>query len=277
MKHTIAQNFLRAGLALGLCLPLTALAQSGTFKFTDKGSAFYANVGIYASDNDDRFKKLAMIEKARTNQAENVNVPMTNPNILVVGLGGYGVSSSITFGGELNGYLGAANTYSIATTNPSYNLKAQEMGVDIMATVGAILVREQGFIVHPQIGIGYGGMTNRIKDSRATGRNYPVYATQLNSKENVVVWNGGLVLDGGLNLDYLTGSDNVVAKGFTIGLKVGYRTQLANENIRINGESAESVPAEVTAGKYAKYTLPSLGSGGPYIKLTIGVGTIKKK
>ena len=275
-----AGNF-AAVAALFTCTLGTAIGQSGTLKFKDFGSGFYVNTGIYASNNATRYDKLAALEVNRLpGGGPKVTVPKPSTSLIAIGIGGYGVSSGITYGGEVNGYIQGATKSNLTdnstatTANPTgkYELAATPFGVDIMAMVGAILVREKGFVLHPQLGIGYGGMAMRIADGRSKNRNYPVYALDFDDKENVVVWNANLVLDAGLNIDYYFNADKDRARGFKLGIKVGYRAQLASNNVRVNGSTADADPEAVTAGDYKTYTTPSLGSGGPYIKLCIGVG-----
>jgi hypothetical protein len=195
--------------------------------------------------------------------------------VLALGIGGYGIRSSIIFGGELNFYLGS-NKSSVLTDSTlnsqaadrTYTLKSNAIGADVMATVGIVALRAGGLVVKPLLGIGYGGMSIRISDSRPN-RQYPIYTS--GNQQNQYLYNAGLVLDFGIGADYHFSGLSERAKGFKVGVKIGYRTQSAGEwvnrgdKFRTKDYTGAATPA-----------IAKLGSDGVYLKISIGVGSCGK-
>jgi hypothetical protein len=78
-------------------------------------------------------------------------------------------------------------------------------------------------------------------------------------------------MDFGLGAQYMLGSSTEDrAKGFSLGLRVGYKMQLASDDILVNGNKKAKdsfVPTD-------NVVLPNMGLSGVYAKLLIGFGRI---
>ena len=142
-----------------------------------------------------------------------------------------------------------------------------------MFNVGMVALRKKGLIVYPLIGIGFGASGIRMKAS-ATRRVYPEITGVITdaNPENMLVWTSNAVFDIGLGAQYLFGKsteDN--AKGFSIGFRVGYNTQIATDNIKVNWLKNAIDNPDFPSTKPA---LPKIGASGLYAKLLIGFGRI---
>ena len=108
----------------------------------------------------------------------------------------------------------------------------------------------------------------------ASSRVYPEITNVITdaNQENMLVWTSNAVFDIGLGAQYLFGKsteDN--AKGFSIGFRVGYNTQMATDNIKVNWlKNAIDNPDWAKT----KPALPKIGASGLYAKLLIGFGRI---
>ena len=286
---------------------LTAQAQINAFKFNQRGGGFNVTVGGFNS-NFDKIYDNYRLEKVVGNSPDDLlggPGKFEKPSNLLpaIGIGGYGVSSSIIFGGELNFYGGttASKDYSftalekplVAEKNRKYTLKTNFMAVDALATFGVIVLSSKHFAIYPLIGVGYGASAVRLRDDK-DNRQYPFYTLvgDNGNKENMFISNQNVVLDFSVNADfYLGGGKSDESKGFKLGVRVGYRNQLASFGYKANYKSIQDNLEDNDLAKnpvfYSQYdTKPitseeqifkKLGNSGPYVKLTIGVGNLKKK
>ena len=260
------------------------------FSFKERGWGFYVNAGLHSTSADTRFENLGFAGnflKGETpgNDAEDDARPTAryaNPGsqLYSFGIGGLGIASGIVFGGEINYY--SSSNKDAALVNPqiatgvaghNYTLSAQNYGADVMLKLGVIAYQSAGFVIYPTVGVGYGTFGTNLKDSR-DNRYYPFYAGDGNN-ENRYVHNSNVVLDFALNPEYYVGSsEKDKAKGFKIGVSVGYRLQLANNNYMA---SFKSVSDDVyTKANISRSDMPKMGLNGFYAKLTIGLGKVYK-
>jgi hypothetical protein len=119
------------------------------------------------------------------------------------------------------------------------------------------------------VGLGYGGMSIRISDSRSK-RQYPIYTAE--NQENKYLYNAGFVLDLGIGADFHFSGKSDRAKGFKVGAKIGYRTQFAGDWI----DRGDKLRTKDYNGAAITPAIAKLGSDGVYLKLIIGVGSCGK-
>jgi hypothetical protein len=142
-----------------------------------------------------------------------------------------------------------------------------------MLDVGFIAFRKRGLVAYPLIGFGY-GVSGLWLQSQSDSRTYPALTSVVtdgdNNLQNMFIWTRNTVLDFGLGAQYMFGaSTEDRAKGFSLGLRVGYKTQLGTDNILVNANknAKDSFPLQ-------SVTLPKIGYSGAYVKLLIGFGRI---
>lgn len=262
-------------------LTFSASAQDKPFFSMDqKGGGFYVSPGIYASNIGSQYDKLGLDDVPPNNpqqliSRQAVTYPKPSNTLYSIGIGGFGCRSNILFGGEANFYLGSSKSAALVDSNQSptavdrnYTLKSSALGADVLATVGVVAVRKQGLVIAPILGLGYGGMSTVISDSRDL-RQYPLYAP--GNQENKYLYNASFVFDIGLGIDYYMGGDDDKAKGFRLGVKVGYRNQIAGDWIDRGDKFATSYNGQ------ALDPIAKLGSNGMYVRLVLGVGSIGRK
>lgn len=262
-------------------IALSASAQDRPFFSMDqKGGGFYVTSGIYASNIGSQYDKLGLDDVAGNDSADlatrdAVSYPKLSNTLYSIGIGGFGCRSNILFGGEANFYLGSSKSASFVDSRQTaqsidrnYTLKSSALGADVLGTIGIVAVRKSGLVIAPILGLGYGGMSTVISDSRDQ-RQYPIYAP--GNQENKYLYNASFVFDLGLGVDYYMGGDEDRAKGFRLGVKVGYRNQFAGDWIDRGDKFATSYKGQ------AFEPVSKLGSNGLYVKLVLGIGTIGAK
>jgi hypothetical protein len=145
-----------------LAMPLLAHAQVSVFSFNQDGGSFYVHAGTYGSNIQDQYDALKL-NAVRGNDAQNVDTlgrqpiayPKPSASLLNFGIGGYGIRSSIIFGGEINFYVGSNKSAGLTDTtlNPTaadrnYTVKSTSLGTDIMATLGIVALRAGGLVAY---------------------------------------------------------------------------------------------------------------------------------
>ena len=252
------------------------------FSFKEKGWGFYVNGGGLFSDADKRFDKLGLNEVSIGNDAQDGTrddavYPNPGSSLISFGIGGLGISSGIVYGGEVNFLMSSKKEASYIDSKTAtgkaghnYSLSGQNAGVDVIAKIGVIAYQAGGFVIYPTVGVGYGLYGTNLQDSR-DNRYYPFYAGEGNN-ENFFISNSNVLFDFALNPEYYVGSsEKDKAKGFKIGLSLGYRVQLASNKYSTNFKSSKAAPYVV-----GDYELPKLGLSGFYVKLAIGLGKVYK-
>ncbi len=200
-----------------------------------------------------------------------------------MGFQGFGLVNSFILGGEMNFGLGALQTGSqvdeiYKLSDNSFSARntsatsSRNIAMDVLFNVGFVAVRKRGLVIYPMMGIGYGASGLWLK-SQSTQRIYPsvtdvVTATDRNL-QNLFVWTKSPVLDLGIGAQYMLGaSTEDQAKGFSLGIRLGYKMQFATNRILINANknAADSYDGDVD--------LPKVGYAGPYVRLLIGFARI---
>lgn len=277
------------------------------FKFNSSGGGFNFANGIQFINSDAYFEpksvlvngkqqkywdlgnRSGVLKDAADNEVRSRVVYGRPSNSLVTtGFQGFGVVNSLIIGGELNFGYGASaggdqydttitvsGTNTIRTVGPVATTSARFGSGDVLVNVGLVALRKRGLILYPLIGVGYGASGLWLQSNSAT-RLYPeaadVVARNDRNLQNMFIWTRNTVLDFGLGLQYMFGaSTEDRAKGFSLGLRVGYKTQIASDNILVNGNknASDSFPVG-----YSNPPLPQLGLGGAYVKLLIGFGKV---
>jgi len=269
--------------ALLLMVSLSASAQE-IFKFNSSGGGFNFMVGQQGFDASPYFNKnvvnldSAYVENDFSSKVKNkANFVKPVGSMINFGFQGYGLYKSIILGGELNVGVGNASSgkqfVRSAKGDSTYGTTStQSFGGNLMFNVGMVALRKKGLIVYPLIGIGFGSSGIRMKAS-AKDRFYPFITSVVPdaNQQNMLVWTSNAVFDIGLGAQYIFGkSSEDNAKGFSLGFRVGFNTQFATDNIKVNEKNAIDNPVWVDI----KPTLPKIGASGLYAKLLIGFGRI---
>jgi len=301
LKHVLTLGLISVTCSL-------ASAQSNLFKFNTFGRGFHIGVGNYSGKfgnihkdltivsvsadgetvnvpAEDRFyltsvspKNSVNFEEAKIGNREDAKFPIPDNRATTFTIGGYGTIGSVMLGADLNAFLGSKKSVTdidslkpIGDAKRNYNLSTRPYAFDGVVNVGYVVLRHKGLVVYPMIGIGYGATALRLQDDREV-KQYPIYGLHGDNVQNSVFWNHSLVYDFGIGTQFYVGkSDDEEAKGFSIGLKLGFRSQTESDAWRINGKSVE------TANKDFKYKLNSLGNNGLYVKLLIGFGRLGER
>jgi hypothetical protein len=263
------------------------------FKLNSGGGGFNVTMGYQKFGSTNFFqpgKTFDCGKRVQTRTADGAPTVVSNAiykepsgGMLQTGFQGFGVFNSIILGGELDFMFGTSNSgeqidtikafNTIPTRTLSYGTTSRFAGGDVVLNVGFVALRKRGIIVYPMIGIGY-GVTGLWLQSQSVNRTYPaltdvVTATDDNL-QNMFIWTRNAVLDFGIGAQYMLGaSTEDKAKGFSLGFRFGYKTQLGTNNILVNGnkKAKDSFTGQTDA-------FPKIGYGGPYVKFLIGFGRI---
>jgi hypothetical protein len=272
-----------------LILASTANAQE-VFKLNSSGGGFNVMVGYQGFDGSDYFTKGQRFDCSQAIEVrfDDKNVPVAlneatykqpSNGLLFTGFQGYGVFNSFILGGELNWAYGTSTSGtqrdSVFSTKQIQvsGTTARFSAADVLFNVGFVAFRKRGFVAYPMLGIGYGA-SGLWMQSQSNNRTYPEIANIVTRSDgnlqNIIVWTRNTVLDFGIGAQYMLGaSTEDRAKGFSLGLRVGYKTQLATDNVLVNANknAKDSFTGE-------NISLPSIGYSGAYVKLLIGFGKI---
>lgn len=274
-------------IVLGLtCLFFTSNAQE-VFKGNSFGGGFNFHVGYQAFDVDQYFGTNPQFQMAERTKIDGVTPNQTisratyakpSTGLLAFGFQGYGAFNSIIMGGELTAGLGSAKTslqYDTVFVNSSRSEltasnSARVVAANVLYNIGYVALRKRGLIAYPMLGIGYGASGLWLKSGSDEQRVYPTATDVITDKnlQNMMIWTTNVIFDMGVGVQYMFGaSTEDRAKGFSLGLRLGYQTQLATDNIRVNFNKK-------AADSFANPSLPKLGNSGFYAKLLIGFGKI---
>ncbi len=276
------------GLLLSLSISLGAFAQE-IFKLNSFGGGFNVSMGYqgynpssYFSDETKIGYDLIESSTSGTRTTSTVaSFKKPSSGVLTTGFQGFGVFNSFILGGELNLNIGSpaeSEHIDILSENGSnatniYSTKSRLAGADALVNLGFIAVRKRGLIVYPMLGLGY-GMSGLLLSSEAPTRLYPDIASVVTvsdpNLQNIFIWTQTPIFDFGLGAQYMLGaSTEDRAKGFSIGLRMGYKLQPETDNIRIN---ANKNPKDGRDWKDAE--IPKVDLSGFYVKLLIGFGKV---
>jgi len=278
---------------LSLFLVFGAQAQE-VFKLNSSGGGFNVMVGYQGFNADDYFQKNERFDcgvgkeirkDSLGNPTSKNNAVYAKPSggMITAGFQGYGAFNSIIIGGEINTFYGASksgtqrdSSYAVQSTMPvqEYGTTARLAGADAILNVGFVAFRKRGFIAYPMVGVGYGASGLWLQ-SQSSERTYPLLTKVVtdgnNNLQHFYIWTRNAVLDFGLGAQYMFGaSTEDRAKGFSLGLRFGYKMQLKTDNVLVNAN--KQAKDSFTAAD--NVTIPSLGYSGAYVKLLIGFGRI---
>jgi hypothetical protein len=280
---------------LSLFLVFGAQAQE-VFKLNSSGGGFNVMVGYQGINADSYFQEgqrfdCGVGEEIRTT-SDNPPVPTSfnraiykkpSGGILTTGFQGYGAFNSIIIGGEFNTFYGASksgtqrdSSFAVQNTNPIQlsGTTSRLAGADALLNIGFVAFRKRGFIAYPMVGIGYGASGLWLQ-SQSNSRTYPLLTKVVtdgdNNLQNMFIWTRNAVLDFGLGAQYMFGaSTEDRAKGFSLGLRFGYKMQLETDNVLVNANKQ----AKDSFADTDNVAIPKLGYSGAYVKLLIGFGRI---
>lgn len=277
---------------LSLFLVFGAQAQE-VFKLNSSGGGFNVMVGYQGFNADDYFKEgqfncgvgveTRYDSAGKPTTANVAKYAKPSGGMITAGFQGYGAFNSFIIGGEFNTFYGSSasgtqeNT-SLLTSNfgakQTSGTTARLAGADAILNVGFVAFRKRGFIAYPMVGVGYGASGLWLQ-SQSTTRTYPLLTKVVtdgdNNLQNMFIWTRNAVLDFGLGAQYMFGaSTEDRAKGFSLGLRFGYKMQMKTDNVLVNAN--KQAKDSFTAAD--NVTIPSLGYSGAYVKLLIGFGRI---
>ncbi|SFC39709.1 hypothetical protein SAMN05421780_10593 [Flexibacter flexilis DSM 6793] len=215
-------------------------------------------------------------DKVVKNNTGLFNFPEPKAGALVLGGEGYDVFNSVLIGGELNVTLGnkaeQSHTNLLALGNEDdykFKLGTRRVGAAVLVNAGYIVLHKKNFVVYPLVGIGYAASGHILSDPRSsnilTGRSYP--GTTEISEQNALYYNHNLAFNAAVGVNYFVHSGgNDDNKGFNLGLRFGYQSQMANNKYNVNDIKLEN------ASNYAKSA-----NNGWYVRLAIGGGALHRK
>lgn len=222
-----------------LMISLNVISQeNGSTEYKRYGGRGFISAGIYSADVSEMNSAL-----------ENLGYPTFSGNMLMLGGSAYGVFNRFIIGGEGESLISPKkenDNYSLALTG-GYGL----------IKVGYMLFRPKSFELYPLLGFGAGALGVNIHEEGTPGNFNDFIA---NPEMGTGLWNGGLLADFGLKMNFLIGSDKDTNHGSAciIGLNAGYTMKVVDFGwFSYNGE--------LSGG-------PDLDLSGPYVKLVIGFG-----
>ena len=278
---------------LSLFLVLGAEAQE-VFKLNSSGGGFNVMVGYQGFNADSYFQDgekfdCGLGEEIRTN-SDDVRTSYNKAiykkpsgGMFTSGFQGYGAFNSFIIGGEFNTFYGSSASGTQENTSLQIdNLGAKQIsgttarlaGADAILDIGFVAFRKRGFIAYPMVGVGYGASGLWLQ-SQSSERTYP-FLTKIvtdgdNNLQTMIIWTRNTVLDFGLGAQYMFGaSTEDRAKGFSLGLRFGYKMQLKIDNVLVNANKK----AKDSFDDDDNVSIPKLGYSGAYVKLLIGFGRI---
>jgi hypothetical protein len=283
-------------LLLSTCISSAAFAQE-VFKLNSFGGGFNFHVGLQNYDPSSYFhssEDKAGFEEGYDTNSSNVlgqNITTTSAaeykkpsgSLLNFGFQGFGVFNSFILGGEFNLNYGASasgtqidTTIVQGTTGGGVsiaNTSSRLVGTDVLLNMGFVALRKRGLIVYPMLGVGYGATGLWLKSESPNRRVYPALASTVTEEDpnlqNIIFWTRTAILDFGFGAQYMLGaSTEDKAKGFSLGMRLGYKWQPQSNKILVNANK------NVKDGLVDEEFIPSVGLSGFYVKLLIGFGKI---
>lgn len=262
------------------------------FKPNSNGGGFNFSFGYQAFDGDQYFgnnpyfqlKEAIDGDITDTKNYEIYRATYAQPSnsLLTTGFQGYGVFNSIVMGGELQAGLGSAKTgtqYDTLVVNGASASFASQTSSrfvtsNVLFNIGYIAMRKRGVVLYPLLGLGYGASGIWLKSSSTNNRIYPavtdVVSVDDRNLQNMMIWTRSFLMDFGLGCQFMLGaSTEDRAKGFSLGLRLGYQVQLATDDIKVNFNKKA-----IDSYKGSDVSLPKIGNSGFYIKMLIGFGKI---
>lgn len=169
------------------------------------------------------------------------------------GLGTHGVINGVLIGWELNGLT------SRETTNAASTYRVTLGGGYGFVNVGYLAYSMEGLDIYPMLGIGGGGVHLRMASRRTLS-----FPQVVASPDQAVDLNtGGFLLNPSLGLDYMLSlsGDEKRENGVILGLRLGYVLSPLTGAWKMD-------QTDVVGG-------PQASVAGPYVRLTVGLGSRK--
>jgi hypothetical protein len=280
------------GIIISCAISSGAFAQE-VFKLNSFGGGFNVMLGYQGYNPSSYFSDKTGIGDELTGIRTSGNLVTTSTatfnkpssGVLNMGFQGFGVFNSFMLGGELNFNLGTPsesehkeetfeNGVLVSSANKTYKTTSRLAGADVLVNLGFVALRKRGLIVYPMVGFGY-GMSGLLLSSDAPNRLYPGIASVVTESDpnlqNIFIWTRTPMFDFGLGAQYMLGaSTEDRAKGFSVGLRMGYKLQPQSNTILVNANKnvADGLSDE------DKKLVPNVGLSGFYVKLLIGFGKI---
>jgi opacity protein-like surface antigen len=185
------------------------------------------------------------------------NYPSFPDNLFSLGGGGHAVINQFIIGGEGHGLLTSKKDFTLADRNYK---SALEAGYGFF-NVGYQIIANSSFSFYPLIGIGGGGITLKISDKTATSFDEIL----ADPGRNVKLTTGGFLLHAALGTEnlFVTRENENKRSGFVLGLRAGYIFAPIAGDWHFDG-------SEIAGG-------PEIGFTGPYVRLMIGGGGMRRE
>ncbi|MSR82913.1 MAG: hypothetical protein EXS58_08300 [Candidatus Latescibacteria bacterium] len=237
-------------LATQLCLSGAAQAQLSRAWAEKESGKWYFQLGAGQMDTGELNTILgkagySVLTRSPLNDMSN--------SYISFGLGTHGVINGVLIGWELNGLT------SRETTNAASTYRVTLGGGYGFVNVGYLAYSMEGLDIYPMIGIGGGGVHLRMASRRTLS-----FPQVVASPDQAVDLNtGGFLLNPSLGLDYMLSlsGDEKRENGVIFGLRLGYVLSPLTGAWKVD-------QTDVAGG-------PQASVAGPYVRLTVGLGSRK--
>lgn len=237
-------------LATQLCLSGAAQAQLSRAWAEKESGKWYFQFGAGQMDTGDLNN---VLEKAGYSVVTRSPLNDMSNSYVSFGLGTHGVVNGVLIGWELNGLT------SRETTNAASTYRVTLGGGYGFVNVGYLAYSMEGLDIYPMIGIGGGGVHLKMVSRRTLS--FPQVVAS--PDQGVDLDTGGFLLNPSLGLDYMLSlsGDEKRESGVVFGLRLGYVLSPLTGAWKMD-------QTEVAGGPQASVT-------GPYVRLTVGLGSRK--
>ncbi len=237
-------------LATQLCLSGAAQAQLSRAWAEKESGKWYFQFGAGQMDTGELN---TILEKAGYSVVTRSPLNDMSNSYISFGLGTHGVINGVLIGWELNGLT------SRETTNAASTYRVTLGGGYGFVNVGYLAYSMEGLDIYPMLGIGGGGVHLRMASRRTLS-----FPQVVASPDQAVDLNtGGFLLNPSLGLDYMLSlsGDEKRENGVILGLRLGYVLSPLTGAWKMD-------QTDVVGG-------PQASVAGPYVRLTVGLGSRK--
>lgn len=237
-------------LATQWCFAGAAQAQLSRAWAEKESGKWYFQFGAGQMDTADLN---AVLERAGYSVVTRSPLNDMSDSYISFGLGSHGVVNGVLIGWELNGLT------SRETTNAAGSYRVTLGGGYGFVNVGYMAYSMEGLDIYPMIGIGAGGARLKMVSRRTLSFGQvvadPDQGTELST--------GGFLLNPALGLDYMLSlsGDEKRESGVVFGLRLGYVLSPLTGAWKMD-------QTDVAGG-------PQASPAGPYLRLTVGLGSRK--
>lgn len=237
-------------LATQLGLAGTAQAQLSRAWAEKESGKWYFQFGAGQMDTGDLN---TVLERAGYSVVTRSPLNDMDNSYISFGLGTHGVVNGVLIGWELNGLT------SRETTNTAGTYRVSLGGGYGFVNVGYLAYSMEGLDIYPMIGIGGGGVHLKMTSRRTLSFSQVV----ADPDQGVELNTGGFLLNPSLGLDYMLSlsGDEKRESGVVFGLRVGYVLSPLTGAWKVD-------ETDVAGG-------PQASPAGPYVRLTVGLGSRK--